>query len=38
MIWIYVNCLMLLAGFELNMGIAAGTLTKEITRRKSKPL
>ncbi len=34
LIWIYVNCLVLLAGFELNAGIAAGTIAREIANQK----
>lgn len=36
MIWIYVNCLVLLAGFELNIGIAAGKLSQEVARQNRK--
>lgn len=34
LIWIYVNCLVLLAGFELNAGIAAGTIATEMANQK----
>lgn len=36
--WIFVNCLVLLAGFELNAGIAAGNLARQAKNEKLRQL